>query len=45
MAKITFIDIIKGISRKLGGGKSKALHGFATNNARLHNFIGFYPPT
>ena len=44
MAKITLIDIIKGISRKLGGGKSKVLHGFATNNARLHDFIGFSPP-
>ena len=45
MAKITLIDIIKSISRKLGGGKSKVLHGLATNNARLHDFIGFSPPT
>ena len=45
MAKNTLIDIIRGISRKLGGGKSKVMHGFATNNARLHDFIGFCPPT
>ena len=45
MAKNTLIDIIKGIPRKLGGGKSKVMHSFATNNARLHDFIGFCPPT
>ena len=36
MAKITSIDIIKGVSGKLGGGKSKEY--FATNkcNYRIH---------
>lgn len=36
MAKITHIDIIKGVSGKLGGGKSKEY--FATNkcNYRIH---------
>jgi len=34
MAKITPIDIIKGISGKFGGGKSKEY--FATNKCNYH---------
>ena len=34
MAKITPIDIIKGVSRKFGGGNSK--EDFATNKCSYH---------